>query len=264
MTEHSTTRVPSGHGTPGNYETWWAGLTGIPGEILWAAAREDLLADLAIFGAAFNPALPLVDLGCGDGRQTRFLAAHTGRVVGVDIAPSAIARAQRAGNPGNVDYRVLDVRVAAELSALHDELGDANVYLRGVLHAVPATQRRVVAEGIATLLGSLGTLYLKELPPSVETYFADLVHQHGPPAGLDRIMALIPPGVISVDELTTLFPEDRFQLLDTGAGQLLTANTTPDGEQIIVPTLYALIRPRPRTPSKVHEPARQHQTEQLP
>ena len=258
MTEQNTTPVASGHGSPGNYETWWAGLTGTPGEILWAAAPKDLLTDLAIFGAEFDSALPLVDLGCGDGRQTRFLAGHATNAIGLDIAPSAIERARRAANPDNVDYRVLDVSVASQLTALHDELGDANVYVRGVLHAVPAAHRGAVADGITTLLGSLGTLYLKELPPSVETYFADLVHHHGPPAGLDRIMHLIPPGVISYPELTALFPAERFQILDTGQGHMHTANTTPDGAQITVPALYALIRPRQRTPAAHGESALRH------
>jgi len=36
---------------------------------------------------------------------------------------------------------------------------------------------------IATLLGTTGTLFVKELAPDVERYFAALVDQHGPPPG---------------------------------------------------------------------------------
>ncbi|MBO0789051.1 MAG: class I SAM-dependent methyltransferase, partial [Actinobacteria bacterium] len=76
------------------WEQWWAGLDGTSGEIVWDAGPADLEADLGCFADSVNPALPLVDFGCGDGRQTRFLAGHFPHVVGVDISSAAIRRAR--------------------------------------------------------------------------------------------------------------------------------------------------------------------------
>ena len=41
----------------------------------------------------------------------------------------------------------------------------ANVYIRGVLQAVPPASRPGAAQTIAVLLGAAGTLFAKELPP---------------------------------------------------------------------------------------------------
>jgi hypothetical protein len=61
---------------------------------------------------------------------------------------------------------------------------------------------------------------------------------------MERIMALVPPGTVSEDELARLFASGRFHLLATGAGHIHTVNATPDGHPIIVPAVYAVIEPR--------------------
>jgi SAM-dependent methyltransferase len=245
MTAHNPDPAPSAtpHSTD-NWERWWHGLDGRPGEVLWDAHPADLSHDLTLFARAFGAALPVVDLGCGDGRQTRYLAEHFPRVVGVDLAPSAIARAQARQNPPNVAYRVLDTRDLAAARALHDQLGDANVYLRGVLQSLPEVDRPRAVDAIAALLGRTGTLFLKELAPGVEHYFAALVERHGPPAAMERIMRLVPPGAVGEAELAQLFGPPRFRLLTTGPGHIHTVNTAPDGHPILVPARYALVKPR--------------------
>jgi len=245
MTTRHTDSAPSTpvHRSTDNWERWWRGLDGRPGEVLWDAHPADLTADLAVLEGAFFPTLPVIDLGCGDGRQTRFLAEHFTTVVGVDLAPSAIARARNHENPLNVSYRVLDVREPTAAGELHAELGDANVYMRGVLQSLPETDRSSAVNAIATLLGRTGTLFLKELAPAVEQYFAALVEHHGAPAGMERIMRLVPPGAVSDAELARLFAPPRFHLLTTGAGHIHTANVAPDGHPILVPARYALVKP---------------------
>ena len=95
------------------WERWWGEIDGTPGEIVWDADSRDLEADLGHFADSFGRALPVVDFGCGDGRQTRFLARHFPTVLGVDLSPAAIAQARAADNPPNVGYRVLDARDTA-------------------------------------------------------------------------------------------------------------------------------------------------------
>ncbi len=161
------------------WERWWTAVDGLPGEIVWDAHEADLAADLEVFAAAFDPSLPVIDLGCDDGRQTRFLACHFESVVGVDISPAAVACARAGENPPDVSYRVLDARFPQAAARLHEELGDANVYLRGVLQALPAGERPDAVSSIATLIGRTGAVFAKELPPAAGTYFAGVVERHG-------------------------------------------------------------------------------------
>jgi SAM-dependent methyltransferase len=226
-----------------NWERWWAGLDGTPGEIVWDADPTDLQDDLGYFADSLSPALPMVDVGCGDGRQTRFLAGRFPHVVGVDISEAAIGRARAAGNPPNVAFQVLDVRDRDGAARLHDELGDANVYIRGVLQALPPASRPGAAQAIAALLGAAGTLFAKELPPEASAYFADMTQRYGMPPGLAKVMQAIPPGQISLPELANLFPADGFEVLGTGTSRIRTVNSLPGGVAISVPAIWILTRP---------------------
>lgn len=217
-------------------------MDGTPGEIVWDAGPADLEADLSYFAGSFNPALPVVDFGCGDGRQTRFLAAHFAHLTGVDVSAAAIRRARAAGNPPNVTFQVLDARDRDGAARLHDELGDANVYIRGVLQALPPASRPEAVQAIAALLGTAGTLFAKELPPEASSYFADMTQRYGMPPGLAKVMRSIPPGQISPLELSELFPAGRFEVLDTGTSRMHTVNSLPGGAVISVPAIWILTR----------------------
>ncbi|MBO0815249.1 MAG: class I SAM-dependent methyltransferase [Actinobacteria bacterium] len=226
------------------WEQWWAGLDGTPGEVVWDADPADLEADLGCFAGSLDPALPVVDFGCGDGRQTRYLAGRFPHVVGTDISAAAIRRARAASNPPNVTFQVLDARDMDGAARLHDELGDANVYIRGVLQALPPACRPGAVQIIAALLGAAGTLFAKELPPEASSYFADMTQQYGMPPTLAKLMRTIPPGQISLPELSELFPANRFEVLDTGTSRIRTVNSLPGGVVISVPAIWILTRPR--------------------
>jgi SAM-dependent methyltransferase len=230
------------------WERWWTALDGTPGEIVWDADVGDLAADLERFAASFDERLPVVDFGCGDGRQARFLGRHFTAVLGVDISPAAIDRGRAAENPPNVSYRVLDARDPDAAAGLHRELGDVNVYIRGVLQALPPAARPGAVESIARLLGATGTLFAKELPPEAASYLAAVVKRHGLSPGLARVMRLIPPGEISEQDLVRLFSADRFDVISTGTSRIHTVNTLPSGEVLMVPAIYALVRPRDARP----------------
>ena len=225
------------------WERWWTAVDGTPGEIVWDADETDLTADLAVFAGAFDPSLPVIDLGCGNGRQTRFLARHFETVVGTDISPAAVEHARAAENPPNVSYRVLDASSSEQAAQLHGELGDVNVYIRGVIQSLPVASRPRFVEAIALLLGECGALFAKELPPEASVYFGTLVERHGVWAELERVMQLIPPGQITQAELMRLFGADRFEVVTTGDSHIHTVNRLPDGEVIEVPAIFALIRP---------------------
>jgi SAM-dependent methyltransferase len=244
MTTPTTDTAQPSHNKLAVWESWWAAVDGAPGEIVWDADEADLALDLEVFAGAFNGGVPVIDLGCGDGRQTRFLARHFETVVGVDFSPAAVERARAAENPPNISYRVLDASSPEQAVQLHGEVGDANVYVRGVIQALPAASRPRAVETITRLMGERGTLFAKELPPEASFYFAALVERYGLWPELERLMQLIPPGQITEAELVRLFPADRFEVLGAGTSRIHTVNALPNGEVIVVPAIYALVRPR--------------------
>lgn len=118
------------------WEGFWREASAEPGAVFWDA--EPVLTvgpHLALFEPYLaDPGLPLVDLGCGNGTQTRYLADRFPHVLGVDLSAAALDHARRADPAGQAAYRQLDAAAKEETQALHAELGDTNVYLRGVLH----------------------------------------------------------------------------------------------------------------------------------
>jgi SAM-dependent methyltransferase len=216
---------------------------GNPEEIFWDAARADSAEDLTLIGDLFDRRLPLVDVGCGNGRQARFFANHFDRVIGVDISPTAVERARAAPNARTISYRVLDVYRLIDVQRLHEEVGDANVYVRWVLHGIPPTYRESAVRSIERLLGDEGTLYLKEPSPAAEHYLRQVIKGDEPSPSLTRTLAInLVMGTFSERDRAALFPPDRFRFLAHGTSSIKTVNHFHNGRPIMVPALYALLR----------------------
>lgn len=120
------------------WDRFWAGIqrTGADGEVIWDAASTEEL-DRVRAHALEHMArdLPVVDIGCGNGRFSRLLAGSFPKVLGIDISAHAVRRAkEESGEVGNVTYRVLDASAAGAGRRLFEELGEANVFMRGVFH----------------------------------------------------------------------------------------------------------------------------------
>lgn len=229
-----------------SWESFWSTSTGAPGEIFWDADPSHAAQqDLALFRSSMDPQLPLIDLGCGNGTQTRFLANHFARVIGTEISPAAVQIAQTKHAAPNASYRVLDVLCPDDAQALHEEIGDANVYMRAVLHQLSPADHTTAIQSIERLLGRKGVLYLVELSSAAEPFFAQLIQQYGPPPGLARVFQhQITPGMLNENDLEVLFPPDRFTLLRTGKSRIHTVHTLPTGEVAKVPAFYAILRRR--------------------
>jgi SAM-dependent methyltransferase len=229
-----------------SWESFWSTSTGAPGEIFWDADPSHAAQqDLALFRSSMDPQLPLIDLGCGNGTQTRFLANHFARVIGTEISPAAVQIAQTKHAAPNASYRVLDVLCPDDAQALHEEIGDANVYMRAVLHQLSPADHATAIQSIERLLGRKGVLYLVELSSAAEPFFAQLIQQYGPPPGLARVFQhQITPGMLNENDLEVLFPPDRFTLLRTGKSRIHTVHTLPTGEVAKVPAFYAILRRR--------------------
>ncbi|NOT23531.1 MAG: class I SAM-dependent methyltransferase [Nitrospiraceae bacterium] len=229
-----------------SWEGFWSTSTGAPGEIFWDADPAHAgQQDLALFRGDVDRQLPLIDLGCGNGTQTRFLANHFPRVLGTEISPAAVEIARTKHAASNVSYRVLDVLSPDAAQVLHEEIGDANVYMRAVLHQLSPADHATAIQSIERLLGRTGVLYLVELSSAAEPFFAQLITQYGPPPGLARVFEhQITPGMVNENDLERLFPPDRFTLIRTGKSHIQTVHTLPTGEVVKVPAFYALLRQR--------------------
>ncbi len=81
------------------WEEYWRDAPTEPGGVLWDAPPQHTAGlHLPLFQGEFDPELPVLDVGCGNGTQSRYLARHFDRVIGVDLSHAAVARA-RADNP---------------------------------------------------------------------------------------------------------------------------------------------------------------------
>lgn len=120
---------------------------------------------------ALSPGLA-VDLGCGTGRQTLFLAAHGWHVLGVEAVPQALAsarararEAETAQGDGRITWRLADVtdphqvdpdgRLAARATLLLDN---------GCLHGIPDRQRPGWAATAQALAASGCILLINAIP----------------------------------------------------------------------------------------------------
>jgi SAM-dependent methyltransferase len=227
-----------------SWENFWSTSTGAPGEIFWDAdPAYAAQQDLALFQSYIDPKLTMIDLGCGNGTQTRFLADHFAKVMGTEISPAAVEIARTKHATPNVSYRVLDVLSPDAAQVLHQEIGDANVYMRAVLHQLSPADHATAIQSIERLLGRRGVLYLVELSSAAEPFFAQLITQYGLPLGLARVFQhQITPGMVNENDLDVLFPPNRFALLRTGPSHIHTVHTLPTGDVVKVPAFYAILR----------------------
>jgi len=211
------------------WDRYWAEVqqTGDDGDVLWDASSShetqrylDLLTDHA------DMTLPIVDLGCGNGRFTRQLASRFAHAIGVDLSPHAIARAvQETARPDascNAEFRHADMTEPGAGARLAGELGECNVFVRGVLHVMPAPMRRALASNVQDLIGTRGTLLIAETnyPGPLLGYLENLgAGPRGLPRPLARaISAGLPrPAPCGDAEIDDAFPPDGWDRVFTDA-----------------------------------------------
>ncbi len=234
----------------GQWDSYWSTInqTGVGGEVLWDnipqhASEEDLMR----FIEHMDRDLPIVDLGCGNGRQSRFLAQHFPTVIGVDVSEHAIQQAQEESTSiDNVIFRVFDGTDPMQAQALHKEFGDVNIYMRGVFHVIQKADRANFVSSLQTLLGQKGTLYQIELSSGALSYFRTLPGDS--PSGLPKLMHKvvehgITPIGFELKDVNKVFNQHTWRVLDQG--NEVTINTVPlsHGQAGHVPANYLVLRP---------------------
>jgi SAM-dependent methyltransferase len=224
------------------WEGFWREAPDEPGGVFWDAdPRVTSAVHLAFFEPHIADAgLALVDLGCGNGTQTRYFADRFPHVVGADLADAALDHARRADPTGVATYRLLDAAEKGAADSLHAELGDANVYMRGVLHQCEPADRQPLVEGIAALLGERGRAFLVELAEAARPVLGSLAQgPDGPPPKLAPIFRHgIAPGEVADDAVPEYLRAAGLTVLASGELPLVTTEFTSDGTRIELPSKW--------------------------
>ncbi|MEU9210828.1 amino acid adenylation domain-containing protein [Streptomyces sp. NPDC048415] len=234
------------------WEQYWASVdsTGRGGDVLWDADDADEMRWLLDATARhLDPALPVVDLGCGNGRYARALATRFRTVVGVDVSPTAIARAREEGaGLDNLSFDVLDPGDLDTVKALATRIGPANVFVRAVLHVLGDEERAAMAAAMTLLTdGRAGVLMIE--PDYAASSFGYLGHVGG---ARGRAAHLVRPleaaGVrhstrFGPTDLDHYFPRDQWRWLSTGPAEMHAVDPESDQSTIRVPGFFAAVRP---------------------
>ncbi|MEU5704375.1 class I SAM-dependent methyltransferase [Streptomyces aurantiacus] len=225
------------------WDAFWSSLPAEPGAALWdSAPRLTAARHLPLLRDHADLSLPLVDVGCGSGRQTQWLARHFPQVVGVDIAEAAVELAAASHGAPNVTYRRADLLDEDTVTALRAEFGDVNVYMRGVLHQLAPDDRTRMLRNIRLLLGGAGVLFTQELTERTGWYIAELLaggEQLPKTAGLAAHFdfgARIAPA--HDGRLRLLFEGNGYDVVADGDIALHTTEHTSGGHPLELPTRY--------------------------
>jgi SAM-dependent methyltransferase len=119
-----------------------------------------------------SPELAVLDVGCGYGRDTRYLAAELHcRALGIDPSPRAVATAQKSRSAGlEVEFEGGD---AASLAGQPGQAGSWDVvYACNVYHLMGPDARRSFAAALAALARPGGLLFLSTLSPRDPQHYA--------------------------------------------------------------------------------------------
>jgi ubiquinone/menaquinone biosynthesis C-methylase UbiE len=142
-----------------------------------------LVADLVAY-AAPRRADRALDVGTGTGLLARFLAPHVRRVVGVDIAPRALAAARDVPTATNVDY------VCADLHRLPFPAGGFT--LVAASFGLNATDPDLSLRELRRVIAPGGRLVLQEWGPSstLDQQLGELLNEYAADDPGPRVVAL--------------------------------------------------------------------------
>ncbi|MGC5566737.1 class I SAM-dependent methyltransferase [Streptomyces sp. FR-108] len=227
------------------WEGFWQEASAERGAVFWDA--EPALT-VGVHLGLFEPhltarGLPLVDLGCGNGTQTRFLADRYPRVIGADLSAAALDHARLADPAGQAHYRLVDAAEQAEAETLHAEIGDVNVYMRGVLHQCEPADRQSLVDGLATLVGDRGRAFLVEPAEAAGVMLRDLAQgPGGPPAKLAPVLRHgIAPGEVADAAVPEYVRAAGLVVVASGELPLVTTECRADGSRIELPSLWMVV-----------------------
>ncbi|MEU8029818.1 methyltransferase domain-containing protein [Streptomyces sp. NPDC049099] len=225
-----------------NWESYWSETSDEAGEAIWdcdpalsAAPHSALLLPHA------DPARTIVDLGCGNGTQTRYLATRFARAVGVDLSHAAVEHARRTTQDDTVEFQQLDLTDGDAVRALHERLGDANVYMRAVIHQSEPEARPAVAAAVAEILGTEGRAFVVELTSGSRDVLKRAASE-GPGPKLQRVFHHgLKPADAADDEIPRLLGATGLKVLAEGDTVLPQTEHLADGTRIDLPAHWFVL-----------------------
>ncbi|GCD47963.1 methyltransferase domain-containing protein [Streptomyces paromomycinus] len=222
------------------WESYWRDTSDAPGAAIFDCAAELAAGHhLPLLAPFADVTLPVVDLGCGTGTQTRHLARHFPLAVGVDLAEAAVAHARRADTEGAARFEQLDATDQDAVRRLHQRLGDANVYLRAVIHQSEPDAR----PAIATLIGDRGRAFVVELLAGAKDVLSQAAQgADGPPPKLAGIFAHgLTPAATEDAAVPGFFRDLGVPVLDHGEIDLVMTEHRADGVRIDLPAQWMVL-----------------------
>jgi SAM-dependent methyltransferase len=237
---------------PDAWNKYWSGVTrtGVGGDVLWDSAElTETSSYRPMIDEYFDPAMPVVDVGCGNGSFTRYLADLFPVTVGVDLSTSAVelARTQSEGRAG-LQFRQLDATVPGATADLAVEFGPANVFVRGVFHILTPAARAELARNLLPLVGDKGRVLLVETDYRGGSlgYLTSLgASPTAIPAPLERAIRDIPrPGHFGVKERSLAFPAAAWQVLEDGPTVIQTIPLRAGSALEEIPGYFAVMAAR--------------------
>ncbi|KAK1183074.1 methyltransferase domain-containing protein [Streptomyces sp. NBS 14/10] len=226
------------------WESYWQHTSDAPGEAIWDADPSlSAIPHLALLAPYADATLPIADLGCGNGTQTRYLATRFPRAIGVDLSSAAIDHARRADTEKVAEFEQLSLTDTARVQELHERLGDANVYMRAVIHQSDPSDRLPVVEAVATLLGRRGRAFVAELTEESKTVLREAAQSPGgPPPKLRRVFDHdLRPADARTAEVPELLREAGLTVLADGPTTLPQTEYRADGTRIDLPAHWYVV-----------------------
>ncbi|MCZ7415837.1 class I SAM-dependent methyltransferase [Streptomyces sp. WMMC897] len=228
----------------GAWEEFWREAPPVPGGVFWDAVPEAAVErHRPLFAPHFTGELPVLDLGCGNGRHSVALSRFYTPVLGIDISPAAVTLARRLPGAAAVDFRAEDLTDPKAAERLHAELGDSHVYVRGVIHQCTPEDRGRMAAAVARLAGDHGRAFVVEPSAAAKDTLLGLMKRPGgPPASLAAVFEHgIAPMAMADEQVPELFAAAGLGLLDSGPVPLTTTETEPDGSPVELPAQYLVL-----------------------
>ncbi|TFC93418.1 class I SAM-dependent methyltransferase [Cryobacterium sinapicolor] len=242
-----TSRVPRDPAAA--WDGYWRGIhtTGRSGDVLWdSGSRTEHAQYSDAVVAHFDPALPVIDVGCGNGTYTRWLAGLFPSVLGIDVSTGAVELAKRETEGVlNADFMVMDAAEVGAGERLLERIGPANVFVRGVFHVLKPDKQSSLAANLRTVIGRSGRVFLAEtnFQGSSLAYLQQLgATPRSIPRQLQSALENLPrPGRFGAQERHSTFSDSDWLLIADGPVNIEVVPMNSTGLSQQIPGYFALL-----------------------
>jgi SAM-dependent methyltransferase len=237
---------------PDGWNHYWSSVrsTGVGGDVLWDTGDlGEIPVYLPIMQEHMDMTLPIIDIGCGNGRFTRRLAPYFPLTIGIDLSTSAIALARReSADTPEVKFEAFDATVAGATTGLAAKYAPSNVFVRGLFHVLSPSARVELAKNLLPLVGATGRVFFSEtnFRGNGMEYLESLgVTPLRVPEPLQRAIRDLPrPGHFGAEETAASFAAVDWELLVDGPSVIETIPLRGPTEPETIPGYFAIMAPR--------------------